>query len=92
MDYLKEIREQFGDTIADAVDAITKSKRQETHFEYIDRCKMNTLVARVKLYDLHHNIDPQRVKMATSFKPDLSQRYEKDRRIVTEALKQHDIH
>ena len=91
MDYLSEIREKFGDTIADAVDAITKRKGQETHFEYIDRCKMNPLAARVKLYDLHHNMTPQRVKMATSLKPDLSQRYEKARRIITDALKQHHL-
>ena len=90
MDYLSEIREKFGDTIADAVDAITKRKGQETHFEYIDRCKMNPLAAQVKLYDLHHNMTPQRVKMATSLKPDLSIRYEKAQRIITDALKQHE--
>ena len=90
MEYLSEIRKKFGDTIANAVDAITKRKGQETHFEYIDRCKRNPLAAQVKLYDLHHNMTPQRVKMATSLKPDLSIRYEKDQRIITDALKQHE--
>ena len=88
MDYLEEIREKFGDTIADAVDAITKRKGQETHFEYIDRCKMNPLAARVKLYDLHHNMDPQRTQLRPPDPRGLVKRVEKSRRIVTEALKQ----
>lgn len=90
MEYLSEIREKFGDTIADAVDAITKRKGQETHFEYIDRCKRNPLAARVKLYDLHHNMTPQRTQMLPPDQRGLVKRFEKSHRIVTEALKQHD--
>ena len=88
MEYLSEIREKFGDTIADAVDAITKRKGQETYFEYIDRCKMNPLAARVKLYDLHHNMTPQRTQMLPPDQRGLVKRFEKSRRIVTEALRE----
>ena len=88
MEYLSEIREKFGDTIADAVDAITRRKGQETHFEYIDRCKMNPLAARVKLYDLHHNMTPQRTQMLPPDQRGLVKRFEKSRRIVTEALRE----
>ena len=89
MDYLEVIREKFGDTIADAVDAITRRKGQETHFEYIDRCKMTPLAAQVKLYDLHHNMTPQRTQMLPPDQQGLTKRFEKSRRIVTEALRQH---
>ena len=89
MDYLEEIRAKFGDTIADAVDAITKRKGQETHFEYIDRCKLNPLAAQVKLYDLHHNMTPQRTQMLPPDQRGLVNRFEKSRMIVTEALRQH---
>lgn len=45
--------------VIDAVVALTRCP-WETFSEYIERCIENPLAARVKLYDLYHNLDPNR--------------------------------
>lgn len=52
----------FGDEIAAAVEAITR-KKGEQYSEYICRVEKNEIARRVKLIDLEHNTDPQRVAM-----------------------------
>jgi (p)ppGpp synthase/HD superfamily hydrolase len=54
------IRPDFGDRIADAVDAITRSP-DETYREYIKRCKANDLARWVKIQDLTDNLKKDRV-------------------------------
>lgn len=49
---------------------------------------MNPLAAQVKLYDLHHNLIPQRTQMLPPDRQGLTKRFEKSRRIVTEALRE----
>ncbi len=53
------IKKMFGDEIANAVWAITRNP-EETYFEYIDRCKQNSIARRVKIEDLKHNMDRSR--------------------------------
>lgn len=63
MSYLAVIYEKFGKRIADAVDAITRVKEKETYFEYIEKVKRNELATKVKIYDLKHNLNEQRLSM-----------------------------
>ena len=57
-----EIRRMFGDTVADAVDALTqrkfdgeRSRTGEKYFDYVRRCAKNPLARIVKLADLEDN-------------------------------------
>ena len=56
---LDEIEEMFGVTVRDAVDAISRRK-DETYWQYIDRCSLNPIARRVKIADLVHNMDLSR--------------------------------
>lgn len=60
--YIVEIRNLFGNEIADAVDAITR-KAGEKYKEYIERCCKNKLARVVKLYDLMHNMNKERASL-----------------------------
>jgi (p)ppGpp synthase/HD superfamily hydrolase len=57
---LDQIRRQFGATIADAVDALTK-RRGEDYSDFILRCRKNPIARRVKIEDLHDNMDTSRL-------------------------------
>ena len=50
------VRANFGDVVADAVDAITKRKG-ETRTQYIDRCKLNRHARDVKICDSIFNME-----------------------------------
>lgn len=63
--YLSTIRSLFGDVIADAVEAISR-KKDEVYRDYICRCKENLLARKVKLYDLNHNMNDDRLAMNPS--------------------------
>lgn len=63
--YLPTIRSFFGDVIADAVEAISR-KKDEVYRDYIYRCKNNPLARKVKLYDLKHNMNDDRLAMNPS--------------------------
>lgn len=56
---LDEIEEMFGLTVREAVDAISRRK-EETYWQYIDRCSLNPIARRVKIADLVHNMDLSR--------------------------------
>lgn len=58
---LDEIEEMFGVTVRDAVDAISRRK-DETYWQYIDRCSLNPIARRVKIADLVHNMDLSRFR------------------------------
>lgn len=57
---LEYIREHFGDTVADAVDAITHRKN-EPKKEYWERVKNNHWAKAVKLEDIHDNMRFERL-------------------------------
>lgn len=73
-DYAKEIREKFGDEIADAVDAISR-RPDEKYKDYIERVCANKIAKNVKIYDLIHNINPDRMAMTTGV-GNLKERYD----------------
>ena len=49
----------FGQEVADAVDAITRRK-DERYFDYIERCRQNSIARLVKIEDIKHNLDKSR--------------------------------
>lgn len=55
-----ELRSQFGPTVADAVDALTR-RDEETYEAFIERCSVNSLAVVVKLADLADNMDLSRL-------------------------------
>jgi len=54
----------FPDHIVDAVDCLTKRKK-ETYDEYIERIGKNELARKVKMLDLEDNMDLSRLKKVT---------------------------
>ena len=69
--------------IIDAVVALTRCP-WETFAEYIERCVENPLAARVKLYDLYHNLDPNRQNFPGA--KSLAKRHQKAFNTVYEAF------
>ena len=61
---VEEIREMFGDVVADAVESITHGK-DEPYMDYIERVKRNELAKKVKLADIAHNMDISRIANPT---------------------------
>lgn len=59
-----DIRKEFGDVIADALDCLTH-RDEESYDEYIDRVCTNPLAVEVKLADLHNNMDLSRIPNPT---------------------------
>jgi (p)ppGpp synthase/HD superfamily hydrolase len=56
--------EFFSNTILDALEAITR-KDTETYEEYIERVMSNPLATRVKIHDLEHNLEEDRIPNPT---------------------------
>jgi (p)ppGpp synthase/HD superfamily hydrolase len=52
---LVDIREEFGDVVSEAVDALTKRKG-ETYLELVLRAKDNEIARKVKIADIKHNM------------------------------------
>ena len=61
---VEQIRILFGDIIADAVNAITK-REGESYLDYLSRVKQNEIARKVKIADLIHNMDLNRLLRVT---------------------------
>lgn len=85
----QEIREQFGDRIADAVAADTR-RTDETYWDYLDRLKENSLALRVKLADLEHNIT-RNTRLDQTYKIRRLEKHKKAYAILKEYQKQNDM-
>ena len=73
---LEDIRAQgFCETIVEAVKCLTKEKGRD-YMDYIDNVKKNELAKRVKLEDIKHNSDEQRLRYIDREKADrLTRKY-----------------
>jgi (p)ppGpp synthase/HD superfamily hydrolase len=60
--------------VIDAVDAITR-REGETYNEYLARVKSNPMATKVKLKDLKHNMNPDRLARVEGGKSRLQKRY-----------------
>lgn len=78
-----DIRKEFGNTIADALDCLTH-REGESYDSYIDRVCTNPLAIDVKLADLHNNMDLSRIQNPTD--KDLA-RVEKYKRVEARLLR-----
>lgn len=80
---LDTIRLEFGDMIADAVDAITH-RPNEPNEEYYERVKNNPLALTVKFADITHNTSPKRMRgLDPETRERLKKKYENALRILT---------
>lgn len=61
---LNELSRYFGNTVSDAVSAITKVK-EEPYNKYLSRVKANPIARLVKIADLTHNMDLSRLPVVT---------------------------
>ncbi len=76
---IEDIRYEFGDQIAAAVDAMTRPEGQD-YFEYIDQLQQNEVARQVKISDLTQNSDLSRL-------PEVGPKDEKRREKYQKALK-----
>lgn len=75
------IRNLFGDTVADAVVALTK-KRGENYADYIHRVANNPISKAVKLADLEHNMDLGRLNEIKDADLERTKKYEYAKKIL----------
>jgi (p)ppGpp synthase/HD superfamily hydrolase len=68
----------FGPDVTEALDALTR-REGEDYFHYIERLSKNRRAVRVKLADLHDNLDHTRLTEVTSADVQRMQRYRKAR-------------
>lgn len=81
---LQDIRDQFTDEVADAVDALSK-REDELYKAFVMRAAENPIALKVKLADLRDNMRPERLKDPAKFKS-LMNRYEWAVRYLTQKL------
>lgn len=77
---LDDLRDKgYSDEIIVAIDALTR-RTGETYSAYIERLSNNKLARRVKIADLRHNLQPERVAMFGN--TSLVKRYQKTLRML----------
>lgn len=79
------IEDVFGKEVADAVDLLTH-KEGVDYFDYVRSIKANPLAKVVKLADLSHNLDAERLLQITERDKKRLEKYEKARRILLEEV------
>ena len=81
---IQEIRQRFGDTVADAVDCMTH-REGVPYMEYIAKIAQNPLARMVKLADLTHNMDLTRIPHPTEKDFERIEKYRKAFAFLKEA-------
>ena len=73
---IEQIREMFGDEIADAVAAMTHDK-SVPYMDYVRNIKKNPIARKVKMADLSHNMDLSRLANVTDEDLERVEKYKK---------------
>ena len=73
---IEQIREMFGDEIADAVAAMTHDK-SVPYMDYVRNIKKNPIARKVKMADLSHNMDLSRLANVTEQDLERMEKYKK---------------
>ena len=73
---IEQIREMFGDEIADAVAAMTHDKNIP-YMDYVRNIKKNPIARKVKMADLSHNMDLSRLANVTDEDLERVEKYKK---------------
>lgn len=79
-----ELRERFGNEVAEAVDAISR-RDGESYMTYINRCSLNKTAREVKIADLKDNMDITRLKKITNEDLNRLKKYHKAYRYLVDA-------
>ncbi len=79
------IRDMFGKEVAEAVDLLTH-KEGVDYFDYIRSIKANPLAKAVKLADLSHNLDTERLQQITEQDKERLKKYGQARQILLEEV------
>ena len=82
---IRTLRELFGDTVADAVDCLTR-RENEDYFAYVRRAGANPIARTVKLSDLAHNMDMSRLPIVTEKDWIRLEKYKTAREILLEQV------
>jgi len=85
---IEYLRSEFGDTIVDAVDALTK-RVNEPYVEYLERVKSNELARRVKVEDIKHNLDIFRIPEPSRYPESQKKKYRAALEHLTEGGAEH---
>lgn len=80
---VEELRERFGNEVAEAVDAISR-RDGESYMTYIKRCSLNKTAREVKIADLKDNMDITRLKKITDEDLQRLKKYHKAYRYLVE--------
>lgn len=78
---LDDVRQVFGDTVAEAVDLLTH-KIGDSYTKYVEGLAHNPIARRVKMADLKHNMDITRIPYPTQRDFDRVRKYEKKLRYL----------
>ena len=78
-----ELRELFGDEVADAV-AILSRNKNEPYMDYIRKIKSNEIARKVKMADLSHNMDVSRLPIITDADWKRVEKYKKAYELLSE--------
>jgi (p)ppGpp synthase/HD superfamily hydrolase len=83
---LKEIEEQWGKVVADAVDSVSRrvKPRKETYMQLIARAKDNVIGRTVKIADIEDNSDPIRIAALPINNRDIVKRYDRAKKFLLE--------
>lgn len=80
---IQTIRELFGETVAEAVQVLTKSP-DDSYEDYIRKVKLNPLAKTVKIADLQHNSDLSRLSTVTDKDRKRVEKYQRALHILNE--------
>ena len=80
---VEQIREMFGDEVADAVAVLTRDKG-EPYMAYIRKIKGNEIARKVKMADLSHNMDVSRLPIITDADWKRVEKYKKAYELLSE--------
>lgn len=79
----EELERQFGEIVANAVQTLSRLK-QEDYFDFIERVKGNAIAAKVKIADLHDNMNLSRLNTVTQKDLDRVAKYQKALQMLQE--------
>ena len=80
-----DLRPVFGDEITDIVVILTKHP-DEDYFDYIKRVMDNPTAIKVKLADLTHNMQPDRIKHPSDMDNERRKKYQKAYKMLIDKL------
>ena len=79
----EQLEKDFSETVIQALKLVTRDKNED-YMQYVEKIKMNPIAKKVKLADLHHNIDITRLEKMTIIDLKRNKKYEKAIKFLNE--------